>query len=143
MPRADQEISRLITNGNLHIGVIGLGHVGLPLALTFVERAKVRVTGFDTDLRKVNAIQRGENYIMHIGAERVSLARESNLFDATSDFNRLSEPDALLIAVPTPLTLQREPDLQFLVQTAKVISSRLRRGQLVVLESQNLPRHDR
>jgi UDP-N-acetyl-D-glucosamine dehydrogenase len=113
--------------------------VGLPLALTFVERAKVRVTGFDIDVRKVDSLQRGENYIMHIGAERVSLARESSLFDATSDFNRLSEPDALLIAVPTPLTLQREPELKFIVQTVEAIRIRLRQGQLVVLESTTFP----
>ena len=139
MPPAREEILRHITTHNLHLGVIGLGHVGLPLALTFVERAKVRVTGFDIEARKVDSLQRGENYIMHIGAERVGLARESNLFEATSDFNRLGEPDALLIAVPTPLTLQREPDLQFLVQTAEAIRSRLRRGQIVVLESTTYP----
>jgi UDP-N-acetyl-D-glucosamine dehydrogenase len=118
-----------ISTRNFQVGVIGMGHVGLPLALTFVERAKVRVIGFDVDASKIDALQRGETYIMHIGAQRVRLARESRLFDATSDFTRLREPDALLIAVPTPLTPQREPDLQFVVQTAQAIRDQLRPGQ--------------
>jgi UDP-N-acetyl-D-glucosamine dehydrogenase len=139
MRQAHQEILRLISTQNLKVGVIGMGHVGLPLALTFVERAQVKVIGFDIDASKIDALQRGETYIMHIGERRVRLARESSLFDATSDFSRLREPDALLIAVPTPLTPQREPDLQYVVQTAQAIRDRLRPGQLVVLESTTYP----
>ncbi|MBN1608717.1 MAG: nucleotide sugar dehydrogenase [Polyangiaceae bacterium] len=116
-----------------------MGYVGLPLALTFVERAKVKVTGFDVDQKKIDALARGESYIMHMGANRVRLANQSGLFAASSDFEKLREPDALMIAVPTPLTPQREPDMKYVVGTGEAVSKRLRPGQLVVLESTTYP----
>jgi UDP-N-acetyl-D-glucosamine dehydrogenase len=128
-----------LARGTLHVGVLGLGNVGLPLALAFVENGRIRVTGFDVDRAKVERLNRGEGYIMHLGQERVLSARASGWFDATSDFARLSEPDALLIAVPTPLTEGREPDLRFVTQTVQSIAERLRPGQLVVLESTSYP----
>ncbi|MBX3184932.1 MAG: nucleotide sugar dehydrogenase [Polyangiaceae bacterium] len=128
-----------ITRGAAHVGVIGMGYAGLPLALTFVERARARVTGFDVDPDKVARLRRGETYIQHLGAERVRRAQASGLFDATSDLARLSEPDALLIAVPTPLTPQREPDLQYVLKTGEAVAAALRPGQLVVLESTTYP----
>lgn len=102
----DQLLSK-IAYGSIHLGVVSRGYVGLPLALTFIERAKIRVTGFDVDRKKIDALERGETYIMHMGADRVLEARESGLFSATANFDRLSEPDALMIVVPTPLTIQR------------------------------------
>ena len=111
----------------------------LPLALTLVERAQFKVTAFDIDAKKIDALNRGESYIMHLGVERVRAARETGLFDAAHDFDRLSEPDALLIAVPTPLTEQREPNMTYIVSTAQEIRKRLRPGQLVVLESTTYP----
>lgn len=134
-----QQLLDKIAGGSIHVGVVGMGYVGLPLALTFVERARLKVTGFDVDGNKVSRLQRGESYIMHLGAERVTRARESGLFDASSDFDRLAEPDALLIAVPTPLTAQREPDMKYVINTAEAIGARLRPGQLVVLESTTYP----
>jgi UDP-N-acetyl-D-glucosamine dehydrogenase len=128
-----------IESGEAHVGIIGMGYVGLPLALTFVERARLRVTGFDVDERKIDALNRGETYIMHMGAERVAEARASGLFEATADFERLAEPDVLLVAVPTPLTRQREPDLRYVTSTGEAIAERLRPGQLVVLESTTFP----
>ncbi len=128
-----------ITRGAAHVGVIGMGYAGLPLALTFVERAQAKVTGFDIDPDKVARLSRGETYIQHLGAERVRRAQASGLFDATSDLSRLSEPDALLIAVPTPLTPQREPDLQYVFKTGEAVRAALRPGQLVVLESTTYP----
>lgn len=128
-----------ISSGTVHVGIVGMGYVGLPLALAFVERAKVRVTGFDVDQRKIDVLVKGETYIMHMGKDRVRLANASGLFTATADFEKLSEPDALMIAVPTPLTLQREPDMTYVVATAEAIARRLRRGQLVILESTTYP----
>jgi UDP-N-acetyl-D-glucosamine dehydrogenase len=128
-----------IETGTVHVGVIGMGYVGLPLALNFVERAGLRVTGFDVDGTKVAALQAGDSYIMYIGVERVAAARRSGRFDATSDMERLKEPDVLIIAVPTPLTPQRTPDLGFVVGTTEEIRLRLRPGQLVVLESTTYP----
>ncbi|HMA97596.1 MAG TPA: nucleotide sugar dehydrogenase, partial [Polyangiaceae bacterium] len=128
-----------ISSGSIHVGVIGMGYVGLPLALAFVERAKIKVTGFDVDKRKIDKLARGETYIMHMGQSRVDQANRTGLFHATDDFDQLSQPDALMIAVPTPLTLQREPDMTYVVDTAEAIAKRLRRGQLVILESTTYP----
>ena len=130
-------IERLETRSAV-VGVMGLGYVGLPLALAF-SRAGLKVVGFDIDARKVEALNAGRCYIEHFDAESVAHAVRDQGFEATQDFDRLSEPDALLIAVPTPLTRQREPDMQFIIDTAEQISGRLRPGQLVVLESTTYP----
>jgi UDP-N-acetyl-D-glucosamine dehydrogenase len=120
------------------IGIVGPGYVGLPLALTFVDKG-FRVLGFDVDAEKVAALNRGECYIRHVDEARVTRARETKRFEATADFTRLHEPDAILICVPTPLTAQKEPDLTYVRQTAEAIRLHLRRGQLVVLESTTYP----
>ncbi len=120
------------------IGIIGQGYVGLPLGLVFRE-AGFRVVGFDVDPVKVQALLKGESYIRHIGPERVAEAVRSGKFTATSDFNRLVECDAILICVPTPLGKHREPDNSYIHRTCEEIAPRLRRGQLVVLESTTYP----
>ncbi len=120
------------------VGVIGLGYVGLPLAEVFVQGG-TRVLGFDVDPGKVEKLNAGESYIGHISSEGVKQMVESGMFSATADMNRLGEPDALLICVPTPLTKMREPDLSFVENTAREIAPRLRKGQLVVLESTTYP----
>jgi UDP-N-acetyl-D-glucosamine dehydrogenase len=127
-----------IERRELVVGVIGLGYVGLPLALAFTRNGS-KVIGFDIDAAKVNALNAGRNYIKHIDPERVTRAVRERRLEATNDFDRLAEPDALLIAVPTPLTRQREPDLSFIVETARQIAGRLRPGQLIVLESTTYP----
>jgi len=129
---------RRIDAHEVTIGIIGQGYVGLPLALTFVDKG-FRVLGFDVDAEKVAALNRGECYIRHVDRARVKRAREAKLFEATANFNRLQEPDAILICVPTPLTAQKEPDLTYVRQTAEAIRPHLRRGQLVVLESTTYP----
>ena len=139
MSQLSAELVQRIANRAIHLGIVGLGNVGLPLALTFIERAKIKVTGFDIDPVKVASLKRGEQYIKHLGSDRVMRAVETGLFDATSNFELLGEPDALIIAVPTPLTSNREPDMQFVIQTARDIRDHLRRGQLVVLESTTYP----
>lgn len=129
---------RRIDAHEVYVGIIGQGYVGLPLALTFVEKG-FRVLGFDVDPAKVAALNRGECYIRHIDEVRVKRARDTKRFEATADFSRLHEPDAILICVPTPLTAQREPDLTYVRQTAEAIRLHLRRGQLIVLESTTYP----
>jgi UDP-N-acetyl-D-glucosamine dehydrogenase len=129
---------RRIDTYEASIGIIGQGYVGVPLALTFAEKG-FRVLGFDVDPDKVAALNRGECYIRHVDALRVKRAREKKLFEATADFTRLREPDAILICVPTPLTAQKEPDLTYVRQTAEAIRLHLRRGQLIVLESTTYP----
>jgi UDP-N-acetyl-D-glucosamine dehydrogenase len=120
------------------VGVIGQGYVGLPLGLVFCE-AGFRVLGFDVDPKKVQAISRGESFIKHIGPERVAQAVGSGRYLATTDFDRLAEADAIIVCVPTPLGPHREPDNSYIHKTGHEISKRLRRGQLVVLESTTYP----
>jgi UDP-N-acetyl-D-glucosamine dehydrogenase len=127
-----------IANRTARVGIIGQGYVGLPLALVFQE-AGFPVTGFDVDPKKVELIAKGESYIKHIGAERVLAAVKSGKYTATTNFDRLAECDAIIICVPTPLGLHREPDNSFIHSTAREIAKRLRKEQLVVLESTTYP----
>ena len=120
------------------VGVIGQGYVGLPLALVFWE-AGFKVIGFDVDTKKIEALSKGESYIKHVGPQRVAAAIRSGGLSATSNFDRLGECDAILICVPTPLGKHREPDNSYIHTTARDIARRLRRGQLVVLESTTYP----
>jgi UDP-N-acetyl-D-glucosamine dehydrogenase len=120
------------------LGVVGLGYVGIPLALTAVESG-FKVLGFDIDEPRVAQINRGESFIKHIPSGRLRRHVVSGELEATHDFDRLAEVDAILIAVPTPLSRQREPDLTFVSGTTEVIARHLRPGQLVVLESTTYP----
>jgi UDP-N-acetyl-D-glucosamine dehydrogenase len=120
------------------IGVIGLGYVGLPLVLRFGEE-RFNVIGFDVDPAKVSQLNAGQSYIRHIDADRIRHLRSEKRFEATSDFSRLSEPDCIIICVPTPLTAKKDPDLQYIENTAQAISKTLRAGQLVSLESTTYP----
>ena len=120
------------------VGIIGLGYVGMPLALT-AAKAGFPVMGFDVDARRVQQVNRGESFIKHIDAHLMREAVSDQGLVATADFDRLGEADAILICVPTPLTPQREPDLSYVENTASAIAARLRRGQLIVLESTTYP----
>lgn len=133
-----QDLKTKIDSKKATVGIIGLGYVGLPLAMAFVEK-NVRVLGFDVDADKPARLARGESYIRHLGADRVAAMARSGRFAATTDFARLGEPDAILICVPTPLTPQREPDMTFVTASARQVRASLRPGQLVVLESTTYP----
>lgn len=119
------------------IGIIGLGYVGLPLALRYAEEG-FRVLGIDVDADKVARLNRGASYIAHIGASQVEAAREAG-FAASTDFSRAAEADALIICVPTPLTAYREPDLSFVIGTVESLLPHMRPGQLLSLESTTYP----
>jgi UDP-N-acetyl-D-glucosamine dehydrogenase len=127
-----------IQNRSAVVGIIGLGYVGLPLAIQFGKQG-FKVFGFDLDTRKIDCLLRGESYIKHVAAEPIREMVESQQFDASIDFQRLAEADCILICVPTPLTDKMEPDLSYLVETTKTISKNLRQGQLIVLESTTYP----
>ncbi|MCK9377582.1 MAG: nucleotide sugar dehydrogenase [Syntrophobacterales bacterium] len=131
-----------IRNKQALVGIIGLGYVGLPLVLRFCE-VGFAVLGFDTDAGKVELLSRGESYIKHIPSSRLAdllVAREGRgRFAATHDMGRLSEPDVLIICVPTPLTSKREPDLRYVENTTRQIAAHLRPGQLISLESTTYP----
>ncbi len=130
--------TRRVAGRNAVVGVVGLGYVGLPLALRFVE-AGFRVIGFDVDARKVEALTAGRSYIDYIGPERIAQAVRDQRLAATTDYNRADEPDALLICVPTPLGDHHEPDLSYVVKTADALVPHLRAGQLLSLESTTYP----
>ncbi len=141
-----------IKNNTAVIGIIGMGYVGLPLALTFAEKG-FHVTGFDIDESKVAKLNAGESYIKHIPSDRIkhplrlneasplrlSESEASNKFIATSDFSLITSCDCIIICVPTPLNERREPDMSYINNTAETVAHYLRPGQLVVLESSTYP----
>ena len=131
------ELKTKIENHQARVAVIGLGYVGLPLALLYTEQ-KLRVTGFDIDQRKVDTLNAGGSYIFRITPEEIAAARTNGL-SATSDYSRLTEMDAIIICVPTPLTEYHEPDLSYITNTGHAMAPHLRAGQLVILESTTYP----
>jgi UDP-N-acetyl-D-glucosamine dehydrogenase len=131
------ELKNKIEKRQARVAVIGLGYVGLPLALLYTEE-KFRVTGFDIDERKVTTLAKGGTYIVRILAEEIQQAKKQG-FEATSDYSRLTEMDAIIICVPTPLNEYHEPDLSYITDTAKSIAPYLRAGHLVILESTTYP----
>lgn len=132
------ELKARFESHTARVGVIGLGYVGLPLALAFAEQG-CTVLGFDIDPEKVQMLRQGRSYISHLDGNGLPKLLSSARFDASADFDRLAEPDALLICVPTPLTPQREPDMTYVEATGRQIAARLRPGQLVILESTTYP----
>jgi len=135
-------LRQAIDGRTARVGVIGLGYVGLPLIELFVG-ARFPVLGFDIDPVKVDHLQAGRSYIGHIESRRIAEMRECGRFEATVDFSRLVEADAILICVPTPLGAHREPDLSAVIGTGRAIGRYLRPGQLVVLESTKNVRNQR
>ncbi|HQR03308.1 MAG: nucleotide sugar dehydrogenase [Proteobacteria bacterium] len=119
------------------IGIVGLGYVGLPLMLRYIE-VGYRVIGFDIDQSKVDLLVQGKSYIEHIPADRIGRARQRG-FEPTTDFSRAAEADALILCVPTPLNRYREPDLSFVLDTTDSLVPHLRPGQVVSLESTTYP----
>jgi UDP-N-acetyl-D-glucosamine dehydrogenase len=135
--RSPEQVKNRIRQRQARIGIIGLGYVGLPLALLFSEQ-KFAVTGFDIDQRKVDTLAQGGSYIYRISAEEIQKARTQG-FTATADYAQLVEMDAVIICVPTPLNQYHEPDLSFITDTTHAIAPHLKAGQLVVLESTTYP----
>jgi len=131
------ELKSRIHNRQARVAIIGMGYVGLPLALLYVEQ-KFQVTGFDIDQRKVDTLTQGGSYIFRIAAEEIRNARAHG-FSATADYSMLTEMDAIVICVPTPLDEHHEPDLSYITNTAHAIAPHLRAGHLVVLESTTYP----
>lgn len=120
------------------IGVVGLGYVGLPLILAYNAKG-YKCVGFDIDLKKVDALNGGRSYIDHISAEEIAEAVRSGLLKATADFTCVSEVDAVIMAVPTPLDKHFEPDLSYVISTMESVAPYLRKGQIVSLESTTYP----
>ncbi len=132
------QLLQKIQTKSAKIGIIGLGYVGLPLALEFAKK-EFYVTGFDIDERKIPILNSGNSYIKHINEERIQQAIDSKKFEATSDFSGLTNCDCIIICVPTPLDEHQEPDLSFIVNSGKIVAQHIRKGQLIVLESSTYP----
>ena len=133
-----QRFIERVNDRSIVIGIVGLGYVGIPLALAALRQG-IKVIGFDIDQKRVDDLNAGKSAIKHIPMDLIIEAAKTGRFVATTDFDRMAEPDALLIAVPTPLTKYREPDLSYVVKTTEAIARRLRKDQLIVLESTTYP----
>src|SRR5919202_270424 len=133
-----EEIKNLINARRARVGVIGLGYVGLPLAVEFARRG-FPATGFEVDSKKADSINRGESYIGDVPSDVLGETVSSERLHATTDFDELSACDAIIICVPTPLRKTKEPDISYILAAAGEIRQRLRRGQLVILDSTTYP----
>jgi UDP-N-acetyl-D-glucosamine dehydrogenase len=131
-----EHLLKIIRHREATIGIIGMGYVGLPLAMAFAE--KFPVMGFDVDPFKVAKLNEGKSYLGHIDSAAIAKMKQHQ-FQATADFSRLKEADVIIICVPTPLTETREPDLSYIVKSTEAIAATLRSGQLIVLESTTYP----
>ena len=120
------------------VGIIGMGYVGLPLAIEFANKNFYTI-GFDIDENKIPLLNSGKSYIKHIPEEKIKKVVDAKKFEATSDFSRLTETDAIIICVPTPLNEHREPDMTYIENSGKVIARYLRKGQFIALESSTYP----
>jgi UDP-N-acetyl-D-glucosamine dehydrogenase len=132
------DIKQLIETRAARVGVIGLGYVGLPLAVEFARRG-LRATGFEVDERKAASVNGGDSYIGDVTSDALREVVASERLHATTDFDELSACDAIIICVPTPLRKTKEPDISYILAAASEIQKRLRRGQLVILESTTYP----
>ena len=132
------EILEKIEKRDAGIGIVGLGYVGLPLAIEFVN-AGFSVTGFDIDGQKIQMLRNSQTYIKHIPSSFIEKMNESGRFAGTTDFAIASDCDVLILCVPTPLTHHREPDMSYIVSTAEELAPYVRKGQLYTLESTTYP----
>ncbi|HCX30321.1 MAG TPA: UDP-N-acetyl-D-glucosamine dehydrogenase, partial [Blastocatellia bacterium] len=133
-----EQIIALIKDKRAHVGVVGLGYVGLPLLAEFA-RSGFEATGFEVDANKAAQINSGKSYIGDITSSRVKELVDSKLLRATTDFDDLQECDAVIICVPTPLRKTKEPDVSYILAAAEEITKRLHHGQLIILESTTYP----
>jgi nucleotide sugar dehydrogenase len=134
----NNELIKLIESKSASVGVIGLGYVGLPLATEFASKG-FKATGFEVDKRKAARINAGDSYIGDVDSATIKEMVDAGRLRATTDFDDLEVCDAIIICVPTPLRKTKEPDVSFILAAAEEIKQRLRRGQLVILESTTYP----
>lgn len=135
---SSSSVIRLLENKSAKIGIVGLGYVGLPLMLRYCE-VGYQVLGFDIDAQKVSKLNAGFSYIEHIPADAIGSVVQNKCFEATTDFSRANEVDALILCVPTPLNKYREPDLSFVLETVDSLVPFMRQGQVISLESTTYP----
>ena len=127
-----------IHNHTITVGVIGLGYVGLPIAVEYAHLG-VRTIGFDIDEQKIRTLQKGGNYIMDIDSSLVASVIKGKTLEATTDFKKLIECDVIYICVPTPFTPNKDPDISYIIHSAEAVGATLRKGQLIILKSTTFP----
>ena len=132
------ELIKKIEKKEFIVGVVGLGYVGMPALLNFAENG-FRTIGFDIDDNRVQMLNQGQSYIKHIPSERVRDGLSSGRVQNTTDFSKVRECDGIIITVPTPLTVNRAPDLSYVVSTTEAIAAHLRKGQIIIFESTTYP----
>jgi UDP-N-acetyl-D-glucosamine dehydrogenase len=133
-----KELREKILKKKAKIGIIGLGYVGLPLAVNFAKNG-FPVYGIDVDKNRVNKVNKGSSYILDISSEELKRVIKSGSFSATNDFSRIKDLDAIIICVPTPLYKTKEPDVSFIIAAVENIKKHMKRGQIIVLESTTYP----
>src|SRR5437868_9680486 len=138
MTTIKDELLQLINARTAHVGVIGLGYVGLPLVVEFAAKG-FPATGFEVDETKAARLNAGDSYIPDVPAARIKELVTKERLRATTDFSALKECDAIIICVPTPLRKTKEPDISYILASAEQIQQNLRRGQLIILESTTYP----
>ena len=131
------ELLKQLNDKSAKIGIVGLGYVGLPLMIRYSE-VGYKVIGFDIDQSKIDLLNSGKSYIEHIKSEEIKKSKEVG-FEATTDFKRIGEVDAIILCVPTPLNKYREPDLSFVLDTTEACVPYMRKGQVISLESTTYP----
>jgi UDP-N-acetyl-D-glucosamine dehydrogenase len=132
------ELKKKILNKKARIGIIGLGYVGLPLAVTFAKNG-FKVFGIDIDKRRVEKIRKGESYILDVPQSELAVVKKTGNLSVTTDFSVIKRLDAVIICVPTPLYKTREPDVSYIVSAVRHIKKHMKRGQIIVLESTTYP----
>ena len=132
------DLAQRLASKDMIVGVIGLGYVGLPLAVGF-GGAGLRVLGVDVDTARLESLRRGESYLMDVAGRDVAGLVEGGRLTVTSDYDDLARADAIFICVPTPFTATKAPDISYIVAVAKGVAKRLRRGQVIILQSTTHP----
>ena len=132
------EIKSMIDRREFRVGVVGLGYVGLPLAVEFAK-AGFHVTGFDVDQKKVDLLNDGKSYIPDVSQDTLGELVKDGLLDATTDFSRIKEMDGIIICVPTPLSKTKDPDMRYIQSATHSIAGNLREGHVISLESTTYP----
>src|ERR1019366_9312002 len=138
IPDISRQLQEKIRSRKAKVGIIGLGYVGLPLAVEFASQG-FRVTGIDLETKKIDQINGGKSYIGDVPSEKIARLVEQGLLRATSDFNVLAELDTINICVPTPLRKTKDPDLSYILAAVEQIQKHLHPGMLVILESTTYP----
>jgi UDP-N-acetyl-D-glucosamine dehydrogenase len=132
------ELAKKIKEKKIKVAIVGLGYVGLPLAMAVINKG-VKVIGIDLDKKKIDSLKAAKNYIQDVDDKALAAAIKKSMLEPTSDFHKMSEADVVCITVPTPINKEKTPDLKFVEDASKSVAKNLKRGQLIILKSTTYP----